>query len=213
MEGSPQNNADKFVRLFRENIKRDGADTLLEWLKSSDFFTAPASTRYHGAHEGGLLEHSLNVRECLLDELASVGMVDKYTAETVAIVSLLHDVCKVGLYVPEPKNRKTYDPEKVGAAEKWAVKHDALGDFIWETVMGYKFDDQLPYGHGEKSVYIISGFIRLSREEAMAIRWHMGFSDNDFRGGGQSVGKAFEMYPLVVLTHLADMKATYPKGE
>ena len=70
-------------------------------------------------------------------------------------------------------------------------------------------DDKLPYGHGEKSVYIVSGFMRLSREEAMAIRWHMGFSDNDFQGGGYSVGNAFEMFPLAVLLHIADLQATY----
>ncbi len=212
MEGLPQSHADLFVHLFEENIKRDGADALLDWLKKSDFFTAPASTKYHGAYEGGLLEHSLNVYDCLLGELASMNMTDKYSKETVAIVSLLHDVCKIGLYISEPKNQKTYDLEKVAEArsgQPWTVKHDSLGDFIWETVMGYKLEDQLPYGHGEKSVYILSGFMKLTREEAMAIRWHMGFSDNDFRGGGQSVGKAFEMYPLAVLTHLADMKATY----
>ena len=212
MEGLPQSHADLFVHLFEENIKRDGADVLLDWLKKSDFFTAPASTKYHGAYEGGLLEHSLNVYDCLLGELASMNMTDKYSKETVAIVSLLHDVCKIGLYISEPKNQKTYDLEKVAEArsgQPWAVKHDSLGDFIWETVMGYKHEDQLPYGHGEKSVYILSGFMKLTREEAMAIRWHMGFSDNDFRGGGQSVGKAFEMYPLAVLNHLADMKATY----
>lgn len=212
MEGLPQSHADLFVHLFEENIKRDGADVLLDWLKKSDFFTAPASTKYHGAYEGGLLEHSLNVYDCLLGELASMNMTDKYSKETVAIVSLLHDVCKIGLYISEPKNQKTYDLEKVAEARSgqlWAVKHDSLGDFIWETVMGYKHEDQLPYGHGEKSVYILSGFMKLTREEAMAIRWHMGFSDNDFRGGGQSVDKAFEMYPLAVLTHLADMKATY----
>lgn len=212
MEDSQQNCADSFVRLFQENIKREGADALLDWLKESDFFTAPASTKFHGAHQGGLLEHSLNVYECLLSELSSVGMEDKYSKETIAIVSLLHDVCKIGMYVSEPKNQKTYDPKKVAevrCGQPWAVKHDSLGDFIWETVMGYKIDDQLPYGHGEKSVYIVSGFMKLTRDEAMAIRWHMGFSDNDFRGGGQSVGKAFEMHPLAVLTHLADMKATY----
>lgn len=209
MDGLTQGHADLFLHLFEENIKRDGADALLDWLKKSDFFTAPASTRYHGAYESGLLEHSINVYNCLLEELALMNMTDKFSKETVAIVSLLHDVCKIGLYISEPKNQKTYDPERVSAAAKWEVKHDSLGDFIWETVMGYKHDDQLPYGHGEKSVYILSGFIKLTREEAMAIRWHMGFSDNDFRGGGQSVGKAFEMYPLAVLTHLADMKATY----
>ena len=209
VSGLQQGLADRFLQLFQDNIKREGADMLLEWLKKSDFFTAPASTKFHGAHECGLLEHSLNVYDSLLNELSSVGMDDKYSSETVAIVSLLHDVCKVGLYVMEPKNQKTYEPEKVAAAQRWEVKHDALGDFVWETVMAYKADDQLPYGHGEKSVYIISGFMKLSREEAMAIRWHMGFTDNDFRGGGQSVGKAFETYPLAALTHLADMKATY----
>lgn len=209
MEDLLQYHTARFLRLFEENIKRDGADALLDWLKKSDFFKAPASTKYHGAYEGGLLEHSLNVFDCLLGELASMDMTGRYSGETVAIVSLLHDVCKIGLYTSEPKNQKTYDPTKVNAAARWEIKHDSLGDYVWETVMGYKVDDQLPYGHGEKSVYILSGFMRLTREEAMAIRWHMGFSDNDFRGGGQSVGKAFEMYPLAVLTHLADMKATY----
>lgn len=209
MKDLARNSTERFLHLFQENIKREGAEVLLDWLKKSDFFTAPASTRYHGAYEGGLLEHSLNVYDSLLDELESMNMMGEYSKETVAIVSLLHDVCKIGLYVAEPKNRKTYEEEKVKAAQRWEVKHDSRGDFIWETVMGYKFDDPLPYGHGEKSVYIISWFMKLTREEAMAIRWHMGFSDNDFQGGGQSVGRAFEMYPLAVLTHLADMKATY----
>lgn len=79
----------------------------------------------------------------------------------------------------------------------------------WEQYPFYVIHDQLPYGHGEKSVYIISGFMRLSREEAMAIRWHMGFSDNDFLGGGYSVGGAFEKFPLAVLTHIADLEAAY----
>ena len=80
---------------------------------------------------------------------------------------------------------------------------------LTNVLLGYKFEDSLPYGHGEKSVYIISGFMRLTREEAMAIRWHMGFSDSDFKGGGYNVGNAFEMYPLAVLTHIADLQATY----
>jgi len=204
-----QEHIDRFLQLYRDNIKREGADALLAWLKSSDFFTAPASTRFHGNYEGGLLEHSLNVYDCLRWEIEWADLVDKYSPETIAIVSLLHDACKIGVYVQEPRNQKTYDPEKVAAAEHWKIKHDAVGDFIWETVMSYKCEDQLPYGHGEKSVYIVSSFMKLTREEAMAIRWHMGFSDNDFRAGGQLVGKAFEMYPLAVLTHLADLKATY----
>ncbi len=204
-----QEHIDRFLQLYQDNIKREGADALLAWLKTSDFFTAPASTRFHGSYEGGLLEHSLNVYDCLRWEVEWADLADKYSPETIAIVSLLHDVCKIDFYTKEPKNQKTYNPEKVAATEQWKVKHDELGDFIWETVMGYKCEDKLPYGHGEKSVYIVSSFIKLTREEAMAIRWHMGFSDNDFRAGGQSVGKAFEMYPLAVLTHLADLKAAY----
>ena len=126
-----------------------------------------------------------------------------------AICGLLHDLCKVDLYVPEYRNRKTYEPEKVNAAPRRLVKSDEMGDFIWESVRGYRVEDNLPYGHGEKSVYIISGFLRLTREEAMAIRWHMGFSDNDFKAGGRSVGLAYERFPLAVLTHIADLAATY----
>ena len=204
---------EKFIELYKEHITRPGADKLLEWLEKSDFFDAPASTRFHLSTAGGLCEHSVHVFERLktligVEELNS-PMFDAPSMESVAIVGLLHDLCKVGVYHQEPKNVKTYDPEKVKDAQKWQVKHDGQGDFIWETILGYKFEDPIPYGHGEKSVYVISGFMRLSREEAMAIRWHMGFSDNDFLGGGHSVGGAFEKFPLAVLTHIADLEAAY----
>lgn len=186
---------DRFIEQYTKWIHRPGADKLLEWLKTTDFFSAPASTRFHLAREGGLMEHSLHVYERLrtlyIREFTNGVLPTPEQDESIAICGLLHDICKVNVYQQEPKNRKTYDPDKVAVAEPWQVKHDALGDFIWETVMGYKFEDSLPYGHGEKSVYIISGFIRLSREEAMAIRWHMGFSDNDFKGGGFSVGNTY----------------------
>lgn len=210
---------DKFLQIYSENITRPGADKLLEWLESTDFFEAPASTRFHLSRPGGLAEHSIHVYERLRSlyinnrimnglESEAYDLSDK-DEETIAICGLLHDICKVSCYVQEPKNQKTYDPEKVAVAAVWQVKHDALGDFIWETVIGYRFDDQLPYGHGEKSVYIISGFIRLTRAEAMAIRWHMGFSDADCKAGGNCVGKAFETFPLALLTHIADLQATY----
>ena len=204
---------DRFIDLYNHQIHRPGADKLLQWLETTDFFTAPASTRFHLAREDGLVEHSVHVYERLQalyqQEFTGGAMPTLEQQESIAICGLLHDICKVNVYQQEPKNRKTYDPTKVAAAESWQVKHDALGDFVWETIMGYKFEDSLPYGHGEKSVYIISGFMRLTREEAMAIRWHMGFSDNDFKSGGYSVGNAFEMYPLALLTHIADLQATY----
>ena len=155
---------EEFIEIYRENIRRDGADALLDYLEhKSDFFTAPASARFHGAYAGGLCEHSVNVYHCLTAYLERERVRElyglEYSEESVAVVALLHDLCKVGCY------KKTFRN----------VKDDATGK--WEKVPSYQFDDPLPYGHGEKSVYILSGFLRLTREEAMAIRWHMGFPD------------------------------------
>lgn len=184
---------EEFIRVYRENITREGSDALLEYLeKKSDFFTAPASVRFHGSYAGGLCEHSVNVYDCLTDYLERPRVEElyglEYDPETVAIVALLHDLCKIGCYKPGTRN----------------VKNDATGQ--WEKVPTYTFDDPLPYGHGEKSVYIISGFMRLTREEAMAIRWHMGFSGSEDKN---LVGKALEKYPLAFALSVADMEATY----
>ncbi len=185
------NNKEKFLNIYNSNIKREGSDKLLEFLNSSDFFTAPASTRFHGSYEGGLLEHSINVYECLADYLSRPRVKEVYglefSSETIAIVSLLHDLCKVNCYKKGTRNVK----DKNG---------------VWQTVPTYEFADQLPYGHGEKSVYIISGFMRLTREEAFAIRYHMGFSGTeDIR----NVSAAFEQFPLVLALNTADMEAAH----
>ena len=185
----------EFIKEYTGNIKREGADKLLEYLTDkSDFFTAPASTKYHSAYEGGLAQHSLNVYHCLKDYLArprvrEVYKVQGYTDEQAAIVALLHDVCKTNMYKVDYRNAKNEQGQ-------------------WEKVPYYKIEDNLPYGHGEKSVYMISGFMRLSREEAMAIRWHMGFSYGD-PADRNTVGKAFEMYPLAFALSTADMEASY----
>ena len=207
---------DKFIEIYKENIRRPGAEKLLTWLESSDFFEAPASTRFHLSRPGGLVEHSVHVYERLLKLYKVEKANPAYPGtpyiptveemESIAICGLLHDICKVGCYKSEPKNQKTYDPEKVKKAQKWQIKHDALGDFIWETVMGYKFDEDFVYGHGEKSVYIASAFMKLTREEAVAIRFHMGPWQD---GEKQNAGKAFEQCSLAALLHIADMMATY----
>ena len=182
-----------FIEIYKENIHREGSDKLLEYLLSSasDFFTAPASTRYHGAYAGGLAEHSVNVYECLKDYMERERVQELYglgaSDETIAIVSLLHDLCKMNFYKPGFRN----------------VKDD---NGVWTKVPTYEIEDTLPYGHGEKSVYIISGFMRLTREEAFAIRYHMGFSGGE---PVQNVGKAFEMFPLAFALSTADMEATY----
>lgn len=182
---------EQFTKIYKENIKREGADKLLAYLTDqSDFFTAPASTRYHGSYEGGLCEHSLNVYSCLKDFLARPRMKEmydiSYSDESIAIAALLHDLCKINFYVPGTRN----------------VKENG----VWKTVPMYTINDTLPYGHGEKSVYIISGFMRLTRDEAFAIRYHMGFSTNDDPG---TVGKALEMFPLAFALTVADMEAAY----
>ena len=183
---------EEFIKIYKENITREGSDKLLEFLEKSDFFTAPASTRYHGAYEGGLLRHSLNVYECLREYLARERVQQRYglnaSEESAAIVALLHDICKVNFYTVSTRN----------------AKNDQTGQ--WEKVPYYTINDTLPYGHGEKSVYMISGFMRLTREEAMAIRWHMGFSGIEDKN---TIGKALEMYPLAFALSVADMEASY----
>ena len=184
---------EEFIAVYQENIQRRGADRLLEWLDSdaSDFFTAPSSTRFHGAYEGGLVEHSLNVYECLKDYLNRprtkelYGM--DYTPETIAVTALLHDICKVCFYAVDYRNAKNEQG-------------------VWEKVPYYTVRDTLPYGHGEKSVYMIQSFMRLTRDEAFAIRYHMGFSGNEDKN---SVGRALEMFPLALAVNVADMEATY----
>ena len=190
---------EEFIRIYRENITREGSDALLDYLENkSDFFKAPASARFHGSYAGGLCEHSVNVYDCLVDYLQRERVAElyglEYTPESVAIVALLHDLCKVGCYKPGFRN----------------VKNDATGQ--WEKVPTFTFDDPVPYGHGEKSVYMISAYMRLTREEAMAIRWHMGFSGSEDKN---MVGRALEKYPLAFALSVADMEATYflEKGE
>jgi hypothetical protein len=185
-------NSEKFINLYRNNIHREGADKLLEFLVSSnsDFFTAPASTKFHCSHVHGLVEHSINVYECLKDYISRprvenvYGM--HYSDETIAIVALLHDLCKINCYSVYHKN----------------VKDDSGK---WCQVDAYSYDDPLPYGHGEKSVYLVSGFMKLTREEAFSIRYHMGFSGSE---DPRNVGSALKLFPLALALFVADMEAT-----
>ena len=189
---------DEFLKAYSENIHREGADKLLSWLQKTDFFTAPASTRFHGSHEGGLVEHSLNVFHELSDEYdwyikKALSNTDdaKMNAESIAICGLLHDVCKANFYSVSMRN----------------VKNDETGQ--WGKQPFYQVADQFPYGHGEKSVFLIERFMRLHVDEAVAIRWHMGGFDDAVRGGCYSEGDAYDKYPLAVLLHIADMKASH----
>ena len=177
----------EFLNIAKSNISRKGLDELLHQLEISDFFTAPASTRYHSAKEGGLVEHSVKVYKRLI-ELVPKGLYDN---ETLAIIALFHDICKCNYYSVDYRNRKNEKGQ-------------------WEKVPYYKVDDRLPYGHGEKSVLLIqSAGIELSLYESLAIRWHMGAYEGERSWG--TLSEAFTDNPRIMYLHFADMIATYHK--
>jgi len=182
----------EFLELAKQNIKRDGIDKLLEYLQKTDFFTAPASTKFHSAFEGGLCEHSLNVYKRFIKNLEK-EYGDKWqnfvSLESATIIALFHDICKVDYYKQEMRN----------------VKEEG----VWVQKPYYSVEDSLPYGHGEKSVYIINGFLRLTRDEAMAINWHMGGFDSRVRGGFYGLDQVFYGYPVALIFHVSDIEATY----
>ncbi len=186
-------NKAEFCRIIKEKVKRPGIDKLMNWLETTDFFTAPASTRFHEAYAGGLCEHSLVVYENMVALNEKMDAEHKMSDESVALTALFHDLCKANFYKAGTRNVKN---EETGA---------------WEKVPTYTVEDRFPYGHSEKSVFLMERFIRLSVSEAVTIRCHMGFSDESFKGGAYFIGNAFEMYPEAVNLHLADLQATYQK--
>ncbi len=206
---SKEDNIKRFEGLM-STITRDGVKELMDYIKNkTDFYTAPASTQFHLACDGGLLQHSLNVYDCLVAKKESPiwkRIIEEIPEESLIIMALLHDLCKVNFYVKGTKNQKTYDQEKVAAAENWQVKHDDKGDFIWETVLRYEINDTMPLGHGEKSVMLINCFMKLKTPEIFAIRWHMGFSEE--KSQYKAVGDAMEKYPIVLALHEADLEAS-----
>jgi len=206
---SAQRNVQRFESLLSK-VNRDGVNELINYIRTeTDFYEAPASTQFHLACKGGLLQHSHNVYNCLYVKRQSFiwdKVLEDTADESLILVALLHDLCKANFYTKGTRNQKTYDIDKVPAAPKQNVKHDDMGDFIWESVLKYGIDDKMPLGHGEKSVILISQFITLTPEEIIAIRWHMGFSEE--KAMYNSLGKAMEEYPLVLALHEADLEAS-----
>jgi len=181
---------EEFIKLLKET-NREGMDKVISFLENSDFFTAPASTRFHGDHEGGLVEHSLNVYKLLNSKIKfskPFDMAVNDNEDTIKIVSLLHDVCKVNYYQVDYRN----------------VKNE---QGVWERVPYYKVADTVPYGHGEKSVMMISRFIDLTMHEMYAIRWHMGFTEPKELYG--TISETFNRCPLALALHEADLEASY----
>ena len=188
---------EKFIEIYNAKIKRQGAKELLAWLEKTDFFTAPASTKYHGSIEEGLVMHSLNVYEMFHEEVlnrakrySGYEILDDTQEEKVAICALLHDLCKANFYQKAYRNQKDNDGN-------------------WHKVAYYTIDNQFCYGHGEKSVWLIQRFMKLTTEESVIIRWHMGGFDDSVKGGSYDLSGAWMKYPLGMLLHTADLKATY----
>lgn len=170
---------EEFIALLKQ-IDREGIDNLIDFLNRSDFFEAPASTRFHGCYKGGLLEHSMKVYEILKTKTED--------SDSVKIIALLHDICKANFYKVDYRNAKNEQG-------------------VWEKVPYYTVDDTIPYGHGEKSVMMLSEFIKLTPEERYAIRWHMGFTEP--KELYTTIGQAYKKYPIALLVHEADLEATY----
>ena len=178
---------EEFIKLLR-STKRDGIENLISFLEKTDFFEAPASTRYHGAYEGGLLEHSMKVYELLDKKIKQSYLELNIQEDTIKIVALLHDICKLNFYKVDYRNAK-----------------NELG--VWEKVPYYTIEDTIPYGHGEKSVMMLTEYIKLTSEEKYSIRWHMGFTEPKEVYG--TIGQAYKKYPLALLLFEADLEATY----
>jgi hypothetical protein len=182
---------DLIINLLK-TVERNNIDNLIKWIENTDYFTAPASTRFHGAVNGGLSKHSYNVYQCIssLQQTKEFNNF-KFKDDSIIIVSLLHDVCKINFYKESTRN----------------VKNEITGQ--WEKQPFYIIEDSEPYGHGEKSVMIIERYIKLTDEEKYSIRWHMGGFDESVKGGSYSIGLAYEKYPMALALHLADMMSTY----
>ena len=177
----------EFIQILK-NTNRDGIDDLIAFIKKTDFFKAPASTRFHGSFEGGLLEHSMKVYEILKNKVKNAVIDVNVSEDSIAIIALLHDICKANFYKVDYRNAK-----------------NELG--VWEKVPYYTVNDTIPYGHGEKSVMMITEYIKLKPEEKYAIRWHMGYTEP--KELYNTIGEAYKKYPIALLTHEADLEATY----
>ena len=180
---------EEFITLLK-SVNREGIDKLIAYIEKTDFFKAPASTKFHGNYEGGLLEHSLNVYHILKEKLSHkpYSEIVQVSEDTIILITLLHDLCKTNYYTVDYRNKKN-------------------ADGVWVKEPYYTVNDTIPYGHGEKSVMMISKFIELNMEEMYAIRWHMGFTEP--KELYNTISSVYEKFPLALALHEADLEATY----
>lgn len=182
-------NKTRFLSILRDKVHRDGVEDLIQWIEGSDFFEAPASARFHGNYAGGLCEHSLNVYDCLVTITERYPQFP-YSDESIAISALCHDLTKANTMRLGKRN----------------VKNPETGK--WEAKDVYEHHILFPGGHGEKSCFILQNFIRITPDEYLAVRWHMGGYDTAVKGGDRSCSEACEKCKLAAMLHIADMEAS-----
>lgn len=179
------------IRRFETEVENHlsdvpGVNDLMEWLRGTDFYHAPASGRYHGAFDGGLLAHSLSVLDHLrtMNEAFSLELSER----AMTMCALFHDLCKVDFYKPDTRNVK-----------------DDRG--VWHKVPCYSVDEKYHFGgHGSKSVFLLMNFVKITPDEAAAINCHMGQFDSTQYSRPSEV---FADSPLAWALHVADEAATY----
>ncbi len=194
--GTPENTDTRtIIETALQRTGKEGVEKLLKYLQTSDFYTAPASTRFHGNYAGALAEHSINVAALFLQKNEQLGL--GFPESTCLLAALCHDLCKVNFYTIEYKNQKVYDER--------GSKSDAKGRYDWQTVPAYGIEDTFPCGHGEKSVIMLQNFLRLTQDEILLIRWHMGpfacANEHDFHS-------ALNFRPEIAALFTADMEAS-----
>lgn len=200
---SIESNKAEFINLFKSNVSREGVTEFLDYLeRETDFYTAPASTVYHSDFEGGLCEHTLNVYKNVI-KLAELFCPNKYSLETLTLVSLLHDLSKVNFYEKSIVNKKVYSPN--------GSKYDDLGRFDWKSFYTYKIKEKefkyVAGTHGFNSYFMAKKFFNLNDEEALAIVHH--HAGMDEQSPLRDLDEILHRNQLIMLLHLADMGACY----
>lgn len=208
----------EYINLFKTYIHREGSEELLAYIESTDFFEAPASKKNHMAVAGGLCFHSINVAKSLVQLMFAPGTYWYYytlakgiTKENCMVVGLLHDLCKIGFYKVGMKMLPERDPNIVAEARanRETIKHDKDGDFVWREKPYYDIIDDEPMGHGENSYIRIleHSSMKLTMDEKLAIRWHMGFTVPKETWG--TLNDAMDISPFVMAANFADITATH----
>ena len=194
-----------FIISTLKTVERQGAniDGLITKLESSDFFTAPASTRFHNSFEGGLADHVINVYYNLKSLVERKHLQDTISEDSIIICGLLHDMSKINFYKPTIKNKKVYSEN--------GSKYDTLGNYDWVSEYQWSVVDESErfiYGnHEENSEFMVRYYIPLTLQESIAILHHHGGKGYD--STPQNLLAIMNDNPLLTLLHVADMISTY----